>query len=69
MEWLDKTRTAILLPPPDDSKASAASVVIASYSMAVTILGDKAFAPVRQMAEAMGYKVDWNNENRTIKIT
>ena len=63
-------RQAVLLPPPDreDNKANAARVVIASRSLAVTILGDKAFAPVRQMAEAMGYKVDWNSENRTVKI-
>ena len=70
VEWLNETRTAVLLPPPDrdDSKTNTARVVIASRSLAVTILGDKAFAPVRQMAEAMGYKVDWNSENRTVKI-
>ena len=70
VEWLNEARTAVLLPPPDreDNKANAARVVIASRSLAVTILGDKAFAPVRQMAEAMGYKVDWNSENRTVKI-
>ncbi len=71
VEWLNETRTAVLLPPPDrdDSKTNTARVVIASRSLAVTILGDKALAPVRQMAEAMGYKVDWDSENRTVRIT
>jgi len=71
VEWLNEARTAVLLPPPDkeDSKANAARVVIASHSLAITILGDKAFAPVRQMAEAMDYKVDWDGENKTVKIT
>lgn len=71
VEWLNEARTAVLLPPPDrdDSKANAIRVVIASNSLLVTVLGDRAFAPVRQMAEAMGYKVDWDEENRTVKIT
>ncbi len=71
VEWLNETKTAVLLPPPDkdDSKANAARVVIASQSLAVTILGDKAFAPVRQMAEAMGYRIDWDGETKTVRIT
>lgn len=71
MEWQYKARTAVLLPPPDkeDSKANAARVVIASHSLDITILGDRAFAPVRQLAEAMGYRVDWDGENKTVKIT
>jgi N-acetylmuramoyl-L-alanine amidase len=71
VEWLNEARTAVLLPPPgkDDSKANAARVVIARHSLTVTILGDRAFAPVRQLAESMGYKVDWDGENKTVKIT
>lgn len=71
VEWLNEARTAVLLPPPDKDniKTNAARVVVASHSMAVTILGDMAFAPVRQLAEAMGYKADWDSENRTVKIT
>ena len=71
VEWLNEARTAVLLPPTDrdDSKANATRVVIASNSLPVSVLGDRAFAPVRQMAEAMGYKVDWDGENKTVKIS
>ena len=71
VEWLNEARIAVLLPPADEgqNKFNTARVVIASHSIAVTILGDMAFAPVRQLAAAMGYKVDWDGENKTVKIT
>jgi N-acetylmuramoyl-L-alanine amidase len=69
VEWLNEARTAVLLPPIEDSKANAVRVVIANHSLDVTILGDMAFAPVRQLAEAMGYKVDWGGENKRVKIS
>jgi N-acetylmuramoyl-L-alanine amidase len=70
VEWLNQTRQVILLPPvkEDISKKDGVSIIITNRKLSATIRSDTAFAPLRQLTESMGYQVDWNEKNRTVKI-
>ena len=34
-----------------------------------TIINDRTYVPIRRVLEYMGAKVDWNGENRTVRVT
>lgn len=70
VEWLNQSQRVLLLPPAEknESQKNGVSVVIASQILDAIIEGDQAFAPVRKLAESMGYQVEWDNNTRTTKI-
>jgi len=70
VEWLNQSQMVILLPPSKKNSSinDGPGVVIASNLVSAIIEDSTTFAPVREIAESMGYQVDWDNNTRTTKI-
>lgn len=71
VEW-NNTLRAVLIPPVfiQVPAASSAGVNIAAGSIVFTgrMINERVYAPVRQLAEALGHRVDWDAENRMVII-
>lgn len=68
-EWINQAKTVVLIPPSQGATDNGeVRVLIASQSIAGTMRSDTTLAPLRQLAESMGYQIEWDEKTRTVKI-
>lgn len=59
---------AALKQPPAPPKPPQPKVRIGNTVLDAIIIDDRAYAPVRALAEALGHRVEWNEATRTVTI-
>ncbi len=64
--WGDENLVVIFLQGVE--KQSAVNIAIVSKLIPAVLMGDKAYAPVRALAEALGHQVSWDAANKTVII-
>ena len=72
VNW-DAALNAVLIPPVTATVPSAPAgtihVVTGSTILDGLLVGGISYAPVRALAETLGHKVEWDDLNKTVKIT
>lgn len=71
VEWNSGLNTVLIPPvtvkiPPGDK--SIVRIATGAVIMLGKLIDGQAYAPVRQLCEALGYKVNWDKENQTVII-
>lgn len=64
--WAEENLVIILSPGARDQ--STVNVAIVSNFIPAVMVGEKAYAPVRAVTEALGYQVDWDGASNTVII-
>jgi len=69
VEWDQATRTAVVPPAAAPKQGSdGVTVAVGKVRVPALMLGQQAYVPVREFAEALGYEVIWNEATRTVNI-
>jgi Negative regulator of beta-lactamase expression len=69
VQWDAATNTALVLPVNIPIVPTAAiKVVVGSTTLPTRLISDRAYAPVRALAEALGHQVNWDAANNAVII-
>lgn len=69
--WDGESKSVFIYPSKYTSKESEdkLNIYICSNPIPGVLVDDKAYVPVRELAESLGAKVTWNNEGQIVTIT
>ncbi|MDQ0285459.1 N-acetylmuramoyl-L-alanine amidase [Desulfofundulus luciae] len=74
IQWDENTRTVLLTRDSVTVKLTVGSKTITvngqakTIDMAPVIRDGRSYLPARHVAEALGYRVEWNQQNRTVRV-
>lgn len=69
VEWYEDIN-AVVIPPatPPTERGIGTIIQVVNITLPAMMLDDRAMAPVREFAEALGFKVTWNEATNTVNI-